>query len=766
MIKHRPFSEDKANCFGIDLASIDWAPLHLMEASEAADFLESALSELYHRHFPEVSFIIKSSDPPWMNRQVKRLARKKKERYKMRRKDETWKKIATETVAAVAEAKKSYVDKACNAILETNSSKCLFKAVNCLKSKDRPPAWSVENLFPGKPAGDIANECVEFFSAISKEFNPLPEPDVSVESGWKVELHEVAAKLRHCKKPKSMVRGDLPGRLVTKFADLLAIPLQCIYNKVLKDFQWPILWKQETVKIIPKKSIPESLKDVRNISCTPLFSKVLEHFVLSKLRETIKLSKCQFGGLKGVSIDHFLCEAWHDILMALDGEQSAASLMSIDFSKAFNRMDHNVCLNALRGEGVPEEVVQVVHAFLFNRVMTVHVNGVQSTPQLAPGGAPQGSVLGSVLFCVVTETLNRIAIRQDATASFQENGLDMSATSARSTSLSPIRAPYRASTPIDAEELESSDDGSDESELLPGIRTTRQRLLDSTILSFLPSQSLLDRELGEGQDRRENPSVKAYIDDYNVIEKVSTRNAACHYTEGKSTYKVHAPQLQRIFIDVKTEASDLGMVVNDDKTQLLCINNLGKQVRSFINVPDGRIISADKLKILGFYFGECPDLSVNTARIIGKFNSKLWGMRHLKMAGMTRSKLLFIYKATVRPTVEFASNTFHCMLSKQQAAELERLQLRAMKIIFGDTVAYNTVLQSGLISSLESRRESNFRKFAEKTEKNTRFSHWFTPNREIPHNTRRREKYYIPRLRTERGSRSPIIQIRKYLNSI
>ena len=53
----------------------------------------------------------------------------------------------------------------------------------------------------------------------------------------------------------------------------------------------------------------KTLGDTRNISCTPVFSKVLEFFVLEKLKTEAMPDKNQFGGLAGLSTNHYLVQA-------------------------------------------------------------------------------------------------------------------------------------------------------------------------------------------------------------------------------------------------------------------------------------------------------------------------------------------------------------------------------------------------------------------------------------------------------------------------
>ena len=361
--------------------------------------------------------------------------------------------------------------------------------------------------------------------------------------------------------------------------------------------------------------------------------------------------------------------------------------------------------------------------------------------------------------------LGGLAERDMLTPELEENGMEVSFDSNDNLSMppSPI-APLRASTSV--MDRETSTDESDEEGINFGIRRPGQRLMDTTEMSFLPSQKILEDVLELQPWQRHASSVQAYIDDYNIIERVRSTEAPCHFTEGKPTYLVHAPQSQRVFADVKSVSADIGMIVNDAKTQMLCISQSGGSTKSYINTESNRLISGKSLKILGFTFGSTPDVTLHTGKLVKKFNYDLWGLWHLKKAGMKSPDLLMIYKAALRPTIEFASNTYHSLLTKEQSDDIERLQLRAMKTVCGTKVSYRTVLQSGLVESIRDRREKNFQKFAEKTRANPRFEHWFPPNPPVGHDLRRREAIFIPRLNTERGVKSPLIQIRKHLNRI
>ena len=77
----------------------------------------------------------------------------------------------------------------------------------------------------------------------------------------------------------------------------------------------------------------------------------------------------------------------------------------VDFSKAFNRIDHNLLVTKLSDMGVPGWLLHLVMAFLTDRTMIVRYNGKQSSSNCLPGGGPQGTCLGLLLFLVLIDDL-------------------------------------------------------------------------------------------------------------------------------------------------------------------------------------------------------------------------------------------------------------------------------------------------------------------------------------------------------------------------
>ena len=95
----------------------------------------------------------------------------------------------------------------------------------------------------------------------------------------------------------------------------------------------------------------------------------------------------------------------HTLQSALEIGQEAR-IVQIDFSAAFDRVNHQGILFKLCSVGVGGSVLSVVLTqFLYNRSQYVVVGGCRGKLVNVVAGVPQGSVLGMLLFILLNAEL-------------------------------------------------------------------------------------------------------------------------------------------------------------------------------------------------------------------------------------------------------------------------------------------------------------------------------------------------------------------------
>ena len=95
--------------------------------------------------------------------------------------------------------------------------------------------------------------------------------------------------------------------------------------------------------------------------------KICERFVTDWLLEYIKekIDRRQFSSLKNTSTTRALLSFVHHLLYETDIPKTAVSVFLLDFSKAFDLIDHNILLYKLYEMKVPLKIINWVRSFSF-----------------------------------------------------------------------------------------------------------------------------------------------------------------------------------------------------------------------------------------------------------------------------------------------------------------------------------------------------------------------------------------------------------------
>lgn len=80
----------------------------------------------------------------------------------------------------------------------------------------------------------------------------------------------------------------------------------------------------------------------------------------------------------------------------------------IDFSKAFDKVDHRLLLEPLKAHQFGDGILLWIESFLKNRKQKIKVNGTLSKDATVISGIPQGTILGPLLFILLISPLSQL----------------------------------------------------------------------------------------------------------------------------------------------------------------------------------------------------------------------------------------------------------------------------------------------------------------------------------------------------------------------
>ena len=164
-----------------------------------------------------------------------------------------------------------------------------------------------------------------------------------------------------------------------------------MFRPLVRLGSFPACWRQANVNPIPKGPSSSSVANYRPISITPVLSKVFERLLAVRLGRFIEycgvLPTTQFAYRKCLgTCDALLCVS-HTLLSALECGQEAR-IVQIDFSAAFDRVNHQEILYKLSSVGIGGSVLSVLMQFLSNRPQYVLVDGCRSKLVNVMSGVP------------------------------------------------------------------------------------------------------------------------------------------------------------------------------------------------------------------------------------------------------------------------------------------------------------------------------------------------------------------------------------------
>ena len=346
---------------------------------------------------------------PWINKEVKRLLRKKKRLYKQAKKTGKWENdrfLQKECRRQMRAMEWEYINNTIEEGLRNNNTKPFWSYVKSRRQDSTGVAPLKKGTTLQNDGATKAHILLDQFKFVftPNDGTPLPKmkgaPFPTLDQ-LTIDTNGVAKLLKNLNPGKACGPDGIPNMILKTCADVIAPALTCMYRRSIQMGQLPVDWWSANITAVFKKGERNKAENYRPVSLTSVACKLLEHIIYQHLRNHLErhniLTERNHGIRSCYSCETQLITTLHDLFKSYDaGKQT--DVIILDFSKAFDTVPHNKLLHKLDRYGIRGPIHKWLTNFPTKRKVQIVLEGEASGEATVDSGVSQGTVLGPLLF--------------------------------------------------------------------------------------------------------------------------------------------------------------------------------------------------------------------------------------------------------------------------------------------------------------------------------------------------------------------------------